>query len=90
MASRKWSLEQRLRQSEIIHSWRPWEQSTGAKTTEGKAKSSRNAFRYTIRKGWLFQCYLLKQSKKFRCGENYAPLEEIINRARRFGINLLS
>lgn len=90
MASRKWSLEQRLRQSEIIHSWRPWELSTGARTPEGKAKSSRNAFRYSIRKGWLFQSYLLKQSKKVKSGEDYEPLEEIINRARRCGINLLS
>ena len=43
MSSRKWTLEQRLRQSKAIRRWRPWESSTGAKTTHGKAISSKNA-----------------------------------------------
>ena len=43
MSARKWTLEQRLRQSEAIRSWRPWERSTGAKTEQGKAISSKNA-----------------------------------------------
>lgn len=28
-----------------IQRWKPWEKSTGAKTVEGKAKSSRNAYK---------------------------------------------
>jgi hypothetical protein len=43
MSTRKWTLEQRLRQSEAIRRWRPWEASTGAKTPYGKAISSKNA-----------------------------------------------
>ena len=43
MSARKWTLEQRLRQSEAIRRWRPWEASTGAKTPHGKAISSKNA-----------------------------------------------
>jgi hypothetical protein len=43
MSARKWTLEQRLRQSEAIRRWRPWESSTGAKTPQGKAISSKNA-----------------------------------------------
>ena len=43
MSARKWTLEQRLRQSEAIRRWRPWECSTGAKTAFGKAISSKNA-----------------------------------------------
>jgi hypothetical protein len=43
MSGRKWTLEQRLRQSEAIRRWRPWEASTGAKTPHGKAISSKNA-----------------------------------------------
>jgi len=31
------------RQRELIQRWKPWEKSTGAKTLEGKAKSSSNA-----------------------------------------------
>ena len=40
---RNWTPKQRQRQRELIQRWKPWEQSTGAKTQEGKAKSSRNA-----------------------------------------------
>ena len=40
---RNWTAEQRLRQSEAIRRWRPWERSTGAKTEQGKAISSKNA-----------------------------------------------
>ena len=39
-----WTPERRAKQSELIRSWRPWEQSTGPKTDEGKAASSRNAW----------------------------------------------
>ena len=40
---RNWTVEQRLRQSEAIRRWKPWELSTGAKTPQGKAISSKNA-----------------------------------------------
>ena len=43
MSARKWTLEQRLRQSEAIRCWKPWERSTGAKTEQGKTISSKNA-----------------------------------------------
>ena len=43
MSARKWTPEQRLRQSEAITRWKPWERSTGAKTPQGKAISSKNA-----------------------------------------------
>ncbi|MCB1974081.1 MAG: hypothetical protein KDE65_06290, partial [Burkholderiaceae bacterium] len=32
------------RQAELIRQWQPWKQSTGPRTPEGKAASSRNAF----------------------------------------------
>lgn len=38
-----WTPERRARQAALIHSWRPWTQSTGPRTPEGKAKASRNA-----------------------------------------------
>ncbi len=38
-----WTPERRARQAELIRQWRPWEKSTGPKTDEGKATSSRNA-----------------------------------------------
>ena len=39
-----WTLERRQRQAELIRQWRPWEQSTGPRTPEGKARVSRNAW----------------------------------------------
>lgn len=47
--ARQWTTEQRAQQSEKIKQWKPWEKSTGAKTFEGKAISSRNAFKGGIR-----------------------------------------
>jgi len=38
-----WTLERRQRQAEVIRRWRPWEQSTGPRTPEGKERVSRNA-----------------------------------------------
>lgn len=40
-----WTQERREQQRAAIASWNPWEQSTGPKTVEGKARSSRNADR---------------------------------------------
>jgi hypothetical protein len=40
---RKWTVDERAKQAELIKTWKPWEQSTGARTAEGKAASSQNA-----------------------------------------------
>ncbi len=40
---RHWTPEERLKQSEAIRRWKPWECSTGAITAHGKAISSKNA-----------------------------------------------
>ena len=45
MAARQWSKEQKLKQSEAIRQWQPWQSSTGATTAVGKAKVSKNAFK---------------------------------------------
>lgn len=45
MSDNGWTPERRARQAELIKQWQPWKQSTGAKTAEGKARSSRNAFK---------------------------------------------
>ena len=44
----RWTLEARQRQSELIRNWKPWENSTGAVSDEGKAIVSKNA----IKHGW--------------------------------------
>jgi hypothetical protein len=38
-----WTAERRAKQAERIRQRKPWEQSTGPRTAEGKAISSRNA-----------------------------------------------
>ena len=45
MAARNWTPEQRKQQAEKIRNWCPWEKSTGPRTDEGKAASSRNAWK---------------------------------------------
>lgn len=40
-----WTPERKARQAELIRRWRPWEQSTGPRTDEGKAKASANAYK---------------------------------------------
>ena len=45
MAAREWTPEQRAQQSVKIRQWQPWASSTGARTAEGKAASSRNAYK---------------------------------------------
>lgn len=40
-----WTAERRARQAMLIRTWQPWTKSTGPRTPEGKAKSSRNAYK---------------------------------------------
>ena len=44
-----WTQERRAQQSLKIRQWQPWTKSTGARTPEGKAASSRNAYRGGLR-----------------------------------------
>lgn len=45
MAARTWTTEQRQRQREAIQQWKPWNQSTGPASPEGKAVAARNAYK---------------------------------------------
>ena len=40
-----WTPERRMQQAEMIRARKPWVQSTGPRTDEGKAAASRNAFK---------------------------------------------
>lgn len=42
--ARHWTPEERQRQAQLIRQWQPWSKSTGPRTNEGKAASSKNAF----------------------------------------------
>lgn len=43
--SHGWTPERRARQAQAIRRWRPWEQSTGPVSEQGKAIVSRNAWK---------------------------------------------
>ncbi len=40
-----WTPERRAKQAALIRTWRPWEQSTGPRSAEGKARTARNGFK---------------------------------------------
>ena len=40
-----WTDERKARQANAITRWKPWQQSTGPRTAEGKARVARNAYR---------------------------------------------
>lgn len=40
-----WTPERRARQAEAIRRWKPWEQSTGPRTADGKAVAKMNGYR---------------------------------------------
>jgi ribosomal protein L34E len=42
-------VKRRERMSRLIHQWKPWERSTGPRTTQGKAMASRNAWKGGVR-----------------------------------------
>lgn len=58
-------MERRQRQAQLIKQWQPWQNSTGARTTEGKAKVSRNAFKGGFRATLKSIASLLREQKKF-------------------------
>jgi hypothetical protein len=67
---RKWTREERDKQSELIRGWKPWARSTGPKTSQGKTASSKNAlahgaYSYLAKEEARQISGLLKECKKF-------------------------
>ena len=87
MAARKWTKEQREQQSKAIHTWEPWQHSTGAKSAVGKAIVSRNAYSGSFRKRARFGQWLLDKSQ---CTAVLTPeiIAGIAIRSYQFGIEL--
>jgi hypothetical protein len=57
-------MERRQRQAQLIKQWQPWQHSTGARTAEGKAKASRNAFKGGFRQQLKELRRLLQEHQK--------------------------
>lgn len=59
-----WTPERQARQAELIRKWRPWEQSTGPRTDDGKAIVGRNAFAGGLRQELRDLARALKEQKQ--------------------------
>ena len=44
-----WNQQRKDRQAQLIQQWKPWTQSTGPKTVEGKSKVSQNSYKGAVR-----------------------------------------
>ena len=44
-----WTPERQKKQSELIQRWKPWENSTGPRTVQGRKTSSMNALKHGMR-----------------------------------------
>lgn len=44
-----WTSQRKERQSKLIQQWKPWNQSTGAKTQKGQSISKMNAYKHGAR-----------------------------------------
>ncbi|CAE6939109.1 hypothetical protein R69608_05136 [Paraburkholderia nemoris] len=50
-----WTPERRAKQAEAIRRWKPWKQSTGPKTDDGKLAASKNAIVHGLRSSEWFE-----------------------------------
>lgn len=64
MAQRQWTAAQRKEQGKKVRQWQAWKYSTGAKTPEGKAISSMNAYKGGFREQLKELRQVLRQYKE--------------------------
>jgi hypothetical protein len=58
-----WTPERRARQAEQIRRWKPWEWSTGPKTSEGKARVAQNRYKGATRETLRLLARLLRKRR---------------------------
>ena len=86
--ARQWTDAQKARQAALIHRWKPWTRSTGARTPKGKAICAQNAYRGNWRLRVRFSCWLCRQHKLLHANRPYASIAEVQYRAKQLGMDL--
>ena len=83
----RWTDEARAKQAALIHSWKPWEQSTGAKTEEGKAKVAANSPGRYSRERLRLMCWMARMARHMKEWRDVGDLEpEMRRRSRKIGL----
>lgn len=62
MAARHWTPEQREQQRQAIRRWKPWEQSTGPVSAQGKSASANNAHQADSMRAHRQELKMLRQA----------------------------
>jgi len=74
---RNWTSEERAKQAAAIRRWKPWENSTGPRTEEGKEKCGMNALKHGFHDATMRKLrVLLRRQRDYvkRCMEGAPPL----------------
>ena len=59
-----WTPERKAKQSQLIHTWKPWEKNTGPRSAAGKLIVSQNAFKGGLRSLMKDVAMLLRDQKE--------------------------
>ena len=87
LKSNRWTVERRARQALAIRSWQPWRTSTGPKTQNGKARSTRNALKHGLRSKAFIEGRREDRRILARAADNLAILRRGLLAAKAGGKN---
>ena len=59
-----WTPERRARQAQLIQQWKPWEQSTGPQTPDGKRRSAMRGYKGAARATLRLLAQILREQQR--------------------------
>ena len=72
----RWTDEARAKQAALIRTWRPWEQSTGPVTPDGKKIVAANSPGRYWRERLRLTCWMARHMNRLRAGLPVPPFEQ--------------
>ncbi|MGZ8256305.1 MAG: hypothetical protein ACXWTX_00890 [Gallionella sp.] len=81
-----WTKERREKMAALMMLRKPWQRSTGARSSEGKARASRNALKPPSVRMNDFVRWMIRQLAKAQAGKPSATIEEARRRAGLRGV----